>query len=105
MDSVVHPSKPTTACEILIGQMESLRLMVEQQAELGHKSLSELSPERLVSAENLLHYLSLRSQDIRPLQDQLTRLGLSSIGRAEPHVMATINAVLHNLYACSSFHF
>ena len=101
MDSVIRPSTPATACENLIRQMESLRLMVEQQAELGRKSLSELSPERLASAENLLHYLALRSQDIRPLQDQLTHLGLSSLGRAEPHVMATINAVLHNLYLLS----
>ena len=98
MDSVARPSTTTSACEDLIRQLESLRLMLEQQAEIGHENLSELSPERLASAENLLAYLALRSQDIRPLQDQLTRLGLSSIGRGEPHVLATINAVLHNLY-------
>jgi pyruvate kinase len=45
------------------------------------------------SAANLLHYLALRSRDIRTLQDNLAALGLSSIGRAEAHVMATIGSV------------
>jgi pyruvate kinase len=55
----------------------------------------------LPSAENLLHYLALRRENLRPLQDKLSRLGLSSLGRAEPHVLATINAVLNNLYLLS----
>ena len=58
-----------------------------------HESHSE-------SARNLLHYLSLRRRDLRPLQDQLAAQGLSSLGRAESHVKAsvdTINDVLHRL--------
>lgn len=98
MDSVVRPSTTTNVCEDMIRQLESLRLTVGHQAKAGSENLSELSPERLASAENLLAYLALRSRDLRPLQDQLTRLGLSSIGRGEPHVMATLNAVLHNLH-------
>ena len=72
--------------------------MIVARAEQGCKTLPELPPERLESAQNLLHYLALRHEDIRPLQDKLTRLGLSSLGRVEPHVLATINAVLRNLY-------
>jgi pyruvate kinase len=45
------------------------------------------------SAANLLHYLALRSRDIRKLQDNLAALGLSSIGRAEAHAMATVGSV------------
>jgi pyruvate kinase len=52
-----------------------------------------------LSAHNLLHYLALRRHDLRALQNQLTELGLSSLGRAEAHVMATINAVLTTLNA------
>jgi len=85
----------------LIGQMETLRQAIENQARPGLMKMPDLSPGRKLSAENLLHYLALRSVDIRPLQDRLTRLGLSSLGRVEPHVMATINAVLHNLYILS----
>jgi pyruvate kinase len=94
-------SKPTNACQDVIRQVESLRRTIEQKAKPGREALSTLPPERFQSAENLLQYLALRSLDIRPLQDKLTRLGLSSLGRIEPHVQATINAVLHNLYMVS----
>ena len=50
------------------------------------------------SARNLIHYLSLRRHDLRPLQLSLARLGLSSLGRAESHVLATVNAVLEILH-------
>ena len=85
----------------LIGQVETLRRSIEQQAEPAKAALLELPIERRRSAENLLHYLALRSRDLRPLQDRLARLGLSSLGRVEAHVMATIDAVLHNLYLLS----
>jgi len=86
----------------LIRQLESLRKELEQQAENGRVVRLELPTERQQSAENLLHYLALRSHDLRSLQDQLAQLGLSSLGRAEPHVMATVDAVLRNLYRMSS---
>jgi pyruvate kinase len=50
------------------------------------------------SARNLLHYLSLRRRDLRPLQLRLAALGLSSLGRAESHVLATVDAVLRVLH-------
>jgi pyruvate kinase len=46
------------------------------------------------SATNLLHYLALRRRDLRPLQTALASLGLSSLGRSEAHVLASIEAVL-----------
>jgi len=49
------------------------------------------------SARNLLHYLALRRRDLRPLQLRLAQLGLSSLGRAESHVLATVDAVLSAL--------
>ena len=47
-----------------------------------------------VSAMNLAHYLELRQADLRPLQRRLMALGLSSLGRAESHVLAALDAVL-----------
>lgn len=49
------------------------------------------------SACNLLHYLALRRHDLRGLQRALAERGLSSLGRAEGHVLATLDAVLANL--------
>lgn len=101
MTSTPHKSTVSASIGELIGQMESLRRMIDEHAVQTGKALPELPPERMTSAQNLLHYLALRREDIRPLQDRLTRLGLSSLGRMEPHVLATVDAVLHNLYLLS----
>lgn len=45
------------------------------------------------SARNLIHYLAVRAHDIRGLQADLARLGLSSLGRMEAHAMASLNVV------------
>ena len=51
------------------------------------------------SAANLISYLSLRRRDLRALQPRLAALGLSSLGRAEAQVMASIEAVQRALRA------
>jgi pyruvate kinase len=51
----------------------------------------------LSSAENLAAYVALRRHDLRPVQDRLATLGLSSLGRCEGHVMAALDAVIHAL--------
>jgi pyruvate kinase len=44
-----------------------------------------------------MHYLALRRHDVRPLQKQLAALGVSSLGRLEPHVLSSIDAVTRML--------
>lgn len=51
------------------------------------------------SAENLAAYLAFREHDLRALQDRLTPLGLSSLGRCESHVMPALAAVRATLAA------
>ncbi|HXX93811.1 MAG TPA: pyruvate kinase, partial [Planctomycetota bacterium] len=50
------------------------------------------------SARNLLHYLAMRSRDIRSLQEALASMGLSSLGRAESHVMHNVLLLLKHLH-------
>jgi pyruvate kinase len=97
MVSVAHKTPPASSIEELISQVESLRSRITKKAKKNRSALTDLPPERIASAQNILNYLALRSEDIRPLQDKLTRLGLSSLGRIEPHVQATIDALVHNL--------
>ena len=59
--------------------------------------LAAIHPLYAVSAHNLVHYLALRRHDLRPLQEQLTAHGLSSLGRSEAHVLPTLTAVLRVL--------
>ena len=66
--------------------------MVElERSSLGGSSAINEAHRR--SAGNLVHYLALRRHDLRPLQARLALLGLSSLGRAEGHVLSTIAAV------------
>jgi len=51
----------------------------------------------LRSARNLAHYLALRKHDIRGMQAELARLGLSSLGRTESHVLDALQSVEHVL--------
>ncbi|HTF34287.1 MAG TPA: pyruvate kinase [Myxococcota bacterium] len=56
--------------------------------------LAAIPLEHLPSARNLLHYLAVRQHDVREIQDDLAKLGLSSLGRLEPHVLACVDSVL-----------
>jgi pyruvate kinase len=60
--------------------------------------VGDVHPSYRASAPNLLHYLALHRQDIRPLQERLARLGLSSLGRSEPNVLANVEAVIKVLH-------
>jgi pyruvate kinase len=92
---------PATACEDLISELKSLREAAAQATASSREGILMLPPECRRSAENLLHYLALRNRDLKPLQNRLASLGLASLGRSEAHVMASLNAVLHNLYLLS----
>ncbi len=58
----------------------------EKQSE----ALLTIPSNRRNSARNLIHYLALRAQDLRRLQVTLAHEGLSSLGRCEAHVLATV---------------
>jgi pyruvate kinase len=101
MSFTTHIPPRAGSCDELIRELESLRESIVLEATQGHDVLERIPAERRASARNLFHYLALRSRDVRPLQDGLARLGLASLGRAEPHVLATIDTLLHNLYLIS----
>jgi len=59
--------------------------------------LDPVAPALRSSAKNLIHYLSLRQHDLRPLQDGLRKRGLSTLGRLEPCVLRTLLTVRETL--------
>ena len=80
--------------ERLEAQLANLRDGAIKLAEVYAQDLGQIEPSYRASAANLLHYLSIRQHDIRPLQQDLASLGLSSLGVLEPHAMASLNAVM-----------
>ncbi|MFC2969813.1 pyruvate kinase [Acidimangrovimonas pyrenivorans] len=94
------PSTTGTARR-LHGQLAAIRTALRAEAEA---TLAAWEPalERAAfrsSARNLADYLALRSVDLRPLQDDLLALGLSSLGRCEAHVGPSLDAVISVLAA------
>jgi len=55
--------------------------------------LKKIHPANQRSAVNLLHYLALRSLDIRDLQDKLHARGLSSMASSESHIRGQLLAI------------
>src|SRR5262249_19122364 len=95
-------SRPeSTRLPDLIEELTSLRSAMLDLEEHGLAQAKELHATCRESARNLLHYLALRRQDIRTLQERLAALGLSSLGRAESCVLATVEAVLKALHHMS----
>src|SRR5512144_1454529 len=77
----------------LAAELRGIRneMLALEEQRLGR---SEVHPAHAASARNLLHYLALRRRDLRPVQDRLDRLGLSSLGRCEADVLANLDSVL-----------
>ena len=84
--------------ESLIAGLLPIRLDVLQAEQHFSRELDHVHLSHLESARNLTHYLSLRGHDLRELQYDLGRLGLSSLGRLESHTLATLDAVLDVLH-------
>ena len=57
------------------------------------KDIALVDPAHRIDAINLVHYLALRQGDVRHLQRWLGERGLSSLGRCEAHVLATVESV------------
>jgi pyruvate kinase len=85
-------------CRSLKEQLWLLRGAMLQSEKQHAEVISSVSPANRDSARNLVHYLAFRSGDLRALQDKLAWLGLSSLGRAEAHVLASVDKVLGILH-------
>ena len=86
------------ACRALIDELRQLRAaMVEAQQNLAPR-LDGLQPHWHASAINLAHYLAMRRYDNRRLQERLSWVGVSSLGRAETHALASVDKVLGLLH-------
>ena len=75
------------------------RVAAGQQALLADWQLILAGTGYARDAANLAAYIAFRREDLRNLQERLSELGLSSLGRCEGHVVATLDAVALGLEA------
>jgi len=94
----IPPAWDRGVCLTLIAQLWSLRQSMLDRETVLHDTLERVLPEHRESARNLIHFLAMRSVDLRPLQEKLFWLGLSSLGRSESHVLANLDKVLGILH-------
>lgn len=84
--------------ERVVKELTAIRAEMIAEAARSASRLDRVHANFRASARNLVHYLSLRRRDRRGLQWRLAALGLSSLGRAESNVLATVDAVLAILH-------
>lgn len=92
-------SKPHDENELqaLLNELLMLRERIVLRASRQLNQYRDAGVLHSASACNLAHYLALREDDQRELQNRLASQGLSSLGRCEPHVMANIDAIIRLL--------
>jgi pyruvate kinase len=81
----------------LANRIRELLHSVEDSATSFESLLGKVCPSHLEDARNLLHYLALRKFELRDLQWQLSRFGLSSLGRSEGFVVENLRQILARL--------
>ena len=84
----------SSALETLRYELEELRAELLVLADSSGQVLAGVHDRHRLSAVNLVHYIALRKHDIREMQDRLAAIGLSSLGRSEPHVLDSLEAVI-----------
>lgn len=88
--------KPEPLLEIQqqLVELEKKMLLEIKERELQFKNIH---PQQLAAAKNLVHYLVLRNEDIRTLQDTLHNYGLSSLASSESHIHSQLQSILQRL--------
>ncbi|MDP3421432.1 MAG: hypothetical protein Q8S10_10940, partial [Thiobacillus sp.] len=83
--------------ELALTELTRIRADMLANESRTQPHLAEIHANYRDSSRNLLHYLALRRRDLRPLQRSLAAMGVSSLGRAESNVLASVDAVLRVL--------
>ena len=83
----------THSLERLATELNDIRVEMLELEAAEFAKLDTLHHTQTESARNLIHYLALRRHDRRHIQEKLSLEGLSSLGRAESHVKASVDAI------------
>jgi len=74
-------------------ELAGLEALMHHLEHVHGQEIAGVHVDHVQDAANLVHYLALRHEDVRHLQRRLGERGLSSLGRCEPHVLATVESV------------
>lgn len=74
-------------------EVHGLRRALDAAESVWAAQIERVDETNRASAVNLAHYWALRQYDLRHLQQRLAMLGLSSLGRSELHVQASLDVI------------
>ena len=87
----------STAIAEIKQQLEELERKMKDETKALDFLFNKIHPQQQQAAKNLLHYLALRNEDIRELQDKLHISGLSSLASSESHIHSQLQSILQRL--------
>lgn len=85
----------------LLAAMDELLVDLSDAEAAWSHSVRAVAPQHRLGARNMVQYWAIRQTDLRGLQARLAGIGLSSLGRSEPDVEATLRRVRSALVAMS----
>ncbi|MBL0358446.1 MAG: pyruvate kinase [Chitinophagaceae bacterium] len=85
---------PLTQIEQQLTGLEN-KMLSESKKRL--RQLKKIHPSQLLAAQNMIHYLTFRNEDVRELQDALHIHGLSSLASSESHIHRQLQSIRQRL--------
>src|ERR1035438_3939133 len=83
--------------EQIIAELKILEEKMLREAEKRQLDFKNFHADQYCAAINLIHYLTVRNEDIRELQDSLHIWGLSSLASSESHIHSQLQSILQRL--------
>jgi pyruvate kinase len=77
----------------LNNRLEEVEKKMTSDTESKRSLLDAVHPDQRAAAQNFIRYLSLRTMDIRRLQDELHVNGLSSLASSESHILRQLQSI------------
>lgn len=81
----------------ILNELKRVKKILLEKEKAFDYLFENIHPGHLINSRNLIHYLTLRTMDIKSLQNGLHKFGLSSLSISESHIMGQINAILETL--------
>jgi len=78
----------------LLKTLKALEALLQRAEKMHQDTLDKVHPDHREGARNLIHYLTLRQNNLESIQRQLTEIGLSSLGRSESCVLSSLRKVI-----------
>ncbi len=82
---------------IINDKLDWLEKKMKADEKARREVINILPDSQQYGAKNLVHYLSLRSEDIKELQNELHELGLSSLASSESHIHRQLQSIRQRL--------